>query len=63
MYTITDIMEYILSTNANDLVFKDKVSPYELFKLVKDNDKLLEQLCAAVINTYDNMEHARKFLR
>lgn len=38
------------------------VSAYDLFHYVKDNEQLLNILCGAVCETYDNIERTKKIL-
>ena len=38
------------------------IDSYELFRIVKDNEKLLQRMCEAVMTTYGNLEHIKKFI-
>ena len=38
------------------------IDSYELFRIVKDNEKLLQRMCEAVMTTYENLEHIKKFI-
>ena len=38
------------------------IDSYELFRIVKDNEKLLQRMCEAVMTTYANLEHIKKFI-
>ena len=38
------------------------IDSYELFRIVKDNEKLLQRMCEAVMTTYVNLEHIKKFI-
>lgn len=51
-------------TNFINTIKTDKpdLTSYDLFEIVKDNEKMLKTLCDAVIQTYDDIEHIKKFL-
>ena len=38
------------------------IDSYELFRMVKDNEKLLQRMCEDVMTTYGNLEHIKKFI-
>ena len=38
------------------------IDSYELFRIVKDNEKLLQRMCEAVMTTYGNLKHIKKFI-
>ena len=54
---ITTFIEQIKIAKNND-----NISPYDLYMLVKDNEKLLQRMCEAVMTTYGNLEHIKKFI-
>ena len=54
---ITTFIEQIKITKNND-----NINPYDLYMLVKDNEKLLQRMCEAVMTTYGNLEHIKKFI-
>ena len=54
---ITTFIEQIKIAKNND-----NINPYDLYMLVKDNDKLLQRMCEAVMTTYGNLEHIKKFI-
>lgn len=41
----------------------DNITSYDLFEIVKNNEKLLKRLCDAAMSTYDDLEHIRKILK
>ena len=51
-------------TNFINQIKTDKpdLTSYDLFEIVKNDEKMLKTLCDAVIQTYDNIEHIKKFL-
>ena len=54
---ITTFIEQIKIAENNG-----NISPYDLYMLVKDNEKLLQRMCEAVMTTYGNLEHIKKFI-
>lgn len=58
MYNITDFIEEMEKQQRGETL-----TPYDLMEIVKNDEQLLSILCAAVMNTYDNMRHAREFLK
>ena len=54
---ITAFIEQIKIAKNND-----NINPYDLYMLVKDNEKLLQRMCEAVMTTYGNLEHIKKFI-
>lgn len=54
---ITNFVEQLKIAKDNK-----NIDAYDLYMLVKDNEKLLKRMCEAVMNTYGNMEHIKKFL-
>lgn len=59
MKNITDFIESVAiarEKNAKD------IDGYDLFEIVKDNEKLLRKLCGAVIQTYEDMNHIKELL-
>ena len=54
---ITTFIEQIKIAKNND-----NINPYDLYMLVKDNEKLLQRMCEAVMTTYGNLEHIKKFI-
>ena len=58
MYNVTDFIEEMEKRKS-----KETLTPYDIMEIVKNDEKLLSILCAAVMNTYDNMKHAREFLK
>ena len=54
---ITTFIEQIKIAKNND-----NINPYDLYMLVKDNEKLLQRMCEAVMTTYGNLEHVKKFI-
>lgn len=40
----------------------DNITAYDLYETVKKSDKLLKQLCDAVMNSCNNIEHIKKML-
>lgn len=54
---ITNFVEQLKKDNQNI-----SIDSYDLYILVKDNEKLLKRMCEAVMNSYDNIEHIKKFL-
>ena len=36
--------------------------PYELFLMIKNDDKLAQQLCEAAVRTKNNLEHVKQFI-
>ena len=54
---ITTFIEQIKIAKNNE-----NINPYDLYMLVKDNEKLLQRMCEAVMTTYGNLEHIKKFI-
>lgn len=54
---ITTFIEQIKIAKNND-----NINPYDLYMLVKDNEKMLQRMCEAVMTTYGNLEHIKKFI-
>ena len=54
---ITTFIEQIKIAKNND-----NINPYDLYMLVKDNEKLLQRMCEAVMTTYGNLQHIKKFI-
>lgn len=54
---ITNFVEQLKKDNQNI-----SIDAYDLYILVKDNEKLLKRMCESVMNSYDNIEHIKKFL-
>lgn len=53
--------------NISELINKLKedipqLTGYDLFELVKQDEKTLYLLCYAAIKTYEDIEHIKKFL-
>ena len=40
----------------------DNITAYDLYETVKNSDKLLKQLCDAVMNSCNDIEHIKKIL-
>lgn len=40
----------------------DNITAYDLYETVKKSDKLLKQLCDAVMNSCNDIEHIKKML-
>lgn len=58
MYNVTNFIEEMEKRKSNETL-----TPYDIMEIVKNDEKLLLVLCTAVMNTYDNMKHAREFLK
>ena len=58
MENVTEMVEIVqVVTN------KENLSAYDLMEFVsKNGEKALYKLCEAVINTYENIKHIKKFL-
>ena len=54
---ITTFIEQIKIAKNNE-----NINPYDLYMLVKDNEKLLQRMCEAMMTTYGNLEHIKKFI-
>ena len=54
---ITTFIEQIKIAKNND-----NINPYDLYMLVKNNEKLLQRMCEAVMTTYGNLEHIKRFI-
>lgn len=56
---ITDFVEMINSQNPAPNSY---VTAYDIFKAVKDDEEMLDILCGAVVETYSNLQHIKKFM-
>lgn len=54
---ITNFIEQLKIAKNND-----NINSYDLYMLVKDNERLLQRMCEAVMTTYGNLEHIKKFI-
>lgn len=56
MNSITDFVEMLRTINLD-------LDSYDMFEMIKDNEKLLKKLCGAAIQTYDDIQRIKNILR
>ena len=55
MNNITDFVEMLRTINPD-------LDSYDMFEMIKDNEKMLKKLCRAAMQTYDDIQHIKNIL-